>query len=80
MTFEVTELKLAGIDERNLNTIHEYEEYVKNCLPASEVINLDSRQLITMREGLPPNHHTAVFVVQGSHLPEEICPAVRSIQ
>jgi len=38
MTFEVTELKLAGIDERNLNTIHEYEEYVKNCLPASEVI------------------------------------------
>jgi hypothetical protein len=38
MTFEVAELRLAGIDDQNLNTIHEYEDYLKKCLPSSEVI------------------------------------------
>jgi hypothetical protein len=52
MTFEVTEVKLAGIDVRNINTIHEYEEYLKICLPPSEVIkdmfiDVDSEMLLS---------------------------------
>jgi hypothetical protein len=38
VTFEVTELKLAGIDDQNINTVHEYEEYLKKNLPSSECI------------------------------------------
>jgi hypothetical protein len=38
MTFEITELRLAGIDDRNINTIHEYEEYLKKSLPSTEII------------------------------------------
>jgi hypothetical protein len=39
MAFDVTELKLAGIDERNITTVQEYEEYLKRSLPPSEIIN-----------------------------------------
>ena len=38
MAFEVSELKLTGIDERNLATVHAYEEYLTGHLPSSEVI------------------------------------------
>ena len=36
--FEVTELQLAGLDDRNITRIHEYEEYLKKSLPSSEVV------------------------------------------
>jgi len=38
VTFEVTELRLAGIDDRNIDTIHEYEEYLAKVLPSSEIV------------------------------------------
>jgi hypothetical protein len=38
MMFEVADLKLAGIDDRNISTIHEYEEYLTKILPSSEII------------------------------------------
>jgi hypothetical protein len=38
MAFDVAELKLFGIDVRNIDTIHGYEEYLKQCLPAQETI------------------------------------------
>lgn len=38
MTFELTELRSVGIEDRNLKTIHEYEEYLEKILPSSEVI------------------------------------------
>lgn len=38
MTFDVTDLRLAGIDERNITTVNEYEAYLKTVLPASEPI------------------------------------------
>lgn len=38
MTFEATELKMARVDERNIDTIHEYERYLKKILPFSEII------------------------------------------
>ena len=52
MTFEVRELQVAGIDERNITTVHTYEEYLKKNLPQSEVIrdlyiNLDYEMLLS---------------------------------
>jgi hypothetical protein len=38
MTFDETELRLAGIDERNITAIHGYEEYLRTHLPPSEII------------------------------------------
>jgi len=38
MMFEVADLKLAGIDDRNIGTIHEYEEYLLKILPSSEIV------------------------------------------
>lgn len=38
MAFDVAELKLVGIDVRNIDTIHDYEEYLKKRLPLSEVV------------------------------------------
>ena len=38
MTFDGTELRMVGIDERNLTTVHMFEEYLKKCLPTSEII------------------------------------------
>ena len=38
MAFDVTELRQTGIDDRNIATIHAYEEYLRALLPPTEVI------------------------------------------
>ena len=39
MALDITELRLTGIDEKNLTTIRAYEDYLQRVLPPSEVIN-----------------------------------------
>lgn len=52
MTFDVSELRLTGTDDRNIATVHAYEEFLNTPLPPAEIvrdmyINVDYEVLLT---------------------------------